>query len=80
MVNQAGTASANGFSGVPVFNADGTRLAFVSTATDLGAPGRSTSATLYVKDMPDGATNLVALDNGPDQDVFLASVAPPPSG
>ena len=111
-VSRSGGPSANGLSAVPVFNADGTRLAFVSSAHDFGTPDTNNQFDVYVKDLPDGVTslvsfnaagdnggngtsslpqfqpngtkiafvsfasNLVALDHDPDQDIFLASVVP----
>lgn len=51
--NAAGDNSANGQSSTPLFQPNGTKIGFVSFAT-----------------------NLVALDHDPDQDIFLASVVP----
>jgi uncharacterized repeat protein (TIGR01451 family) len=65
--NEAGTASANGGSSLPILSRDGTRLAFLSRADDFGATDTNGFWDVYVRDLPAGTTTLVsAAANGDD--------------
>jgi Tol biopolymer transport system component len=66
-VGAAGTDSANGWSGTPVFSPDGGRIAFLSTADDLGPPDStrpepSFPTDIYVRDLAAGTTSLVTVN------------------
>jgi uncharacterized repeat protein (TIGR01451 family) len=63
-VNAEGTDNANNASSFPVFSPDGTRVAFVSLASDLGAVDESTSYDVYLRDLTKHTTTLVSA--GPD--------------
>lgn len=59
----------NGYSNLPVFSPDGTKLAFMSLATDLGPldddpPGESSNyyQDVYVRDLQSGVTTLVSVN------------------
>lgn len=60
--NAAGTDSANAGSGQPVFSADGTKLAFESSANDLGPADAGVDNDVYVRDLVTGATTLVSVN------------------
>jgi Tol biopolymer transport system component len=70
-VNEAGTDSGNGSSGVAQASEDGTKVAFISTATDLGP--HATRPGIYVRDLVTGETTLATVDaSGADSsDGFL---------
>ena len=61
-VNAAGTDSGNGQSANPVFSADGTRMAFGSTAGDLGPLDTNGSNDVYLRDLVSPATTLVSVN------------------
>ncbi|MFL5817986.1 MAG: TolB family protein [Conexibacter sp.] len=48
---------------LPAISADGTRVAFVTNATNMGTPG--TDAHVYLRTLANGATQLVDRANGP---------------
>ena len=50
--NQAGTASGNGRSEVPVISADGRFVAFVSRASDLAADDNNDRRDVFVRPVP----------------------------
>lgn len=58
--NSAGTDAANGSSEQPQLSADGTKVAFVSGATDLGPTATRTG--IYVRDLVAGTTTLVTVN------------------
>lgn len=64
-VNRFGTASANGWSWLPLINADGRYIAFVNFgATDLvtnALPGTAEPGQIYVRDMVEETTQLVSV-------------------
>jgi hypothetical protein len=59
-----GTGSANGPSTTPVLDPAGTRVAFVSHATDLVDQTVGGAGDVYVRDLTTGATTLVSVDAG----------------
>ncbi len=60
----------NGASGMPVFSPDGTKLGFVSTASNL-APGDSGQvADVFVKDLSTGSVERIATGSGDVSIVF----------
>jgi uncharacterized repeat protein (TIGR01451 family) len=63
--NGAGTSGGNEDSFGPVFSPDGTRVAFVSRANDLGPADQDRAAPdedVYVRDLATGTTSLVSVD------------------
>jgi uncharacterized repeat protein (TIGR01451 family) len=63
--NGAGTSGGNEDSFDPVFSPDGTRIAFVSRANDLGPTDQDRAASdedVYVRDLVTGTTSLVSVD------------------
>lgn len=65
-VNAAGADSGNSASNSPVFSPDGTKLAFSSSSTDLGATDTNGATDLYVRDLTAGTTSLLSVDPGGD--------------
>jgi Tol biopolymer transport system component len=63
---QAGASGTSGMSTVPVFNADGTRMAFVSAASNFGPKDTNNTFDVYVKDLPGGITSLVSFNAAGD--------------
>ena len=59
-----GSGSANGPSTTPVLDPAGTRVAFVSHATDLVDQTVGGAGDVYVRDLTTGATTLVSVDAG----------------
>jgi Tol biopolymer transport system component len=59
--NAAGTQAANASSSTPVFSPDGTKVAFVSEATDLGPTDANTAPDIYVRDLVTGTTTLASV-------------------
>ncbi len=59
--NRAGTASANGFSGNAVISADGSHVAFESSATDLTANITFGRGDVFERDLATGTTTLVSV-------------------
>jgi Tol biopolymer transport system component len=64
-VNSAGTDSGNAASRFPILSADGTRVAFFSTATDLVTTPTVTTVVenVYVRDLAGGTTTLVSVNS-----------------
>jgi uncharacterized repeat protein (TIGR01451 family) len=60
--NAGGTATAESHSGQPVFGPDGTEVAFVSHAGDLGPTDTNDNNDVYVRDLATGSTTLVSVD------------------
>jgi uncharacterized repeat protein (TIGR01451 family) len=60
--NASGTAAADSHSGQPVFSPDGTEIAFVSHAGDLGPTDTNQNNDVYVRDLATGAVTLVSVD------------------
>jgi Tol biopolymer transport system component len=60
--NLAGTGSGNGVSQLPALSADGSRVAFVSAATDLVAADGNGEEDVFVRDLPAGPTRLVSVN------------------
>lgn len=58
----AGTNSANGASGWPVFSPDGSKMAFVSQASNLGPADANGLQDVYVRDLATGVTTLVSVN------------------
>ncbi len=54
---------ANGGSGEPVLSADGTRIAFSSTASNLVSGDSNDTTDIFVKDLTSGVTRLVSTDS-----------------
>jgi hypothetical protein len=61
-VAAAGGTAGNGPSSQPVVSNDGTRVAFVSMATDLLGEAVSGAGDVYVRDLAAGTTSLVSVD------------------
>ena len=61
-VNGTGTDSGNAYSVFPAFSPDSTKIAFTSTASDLGPTNPSISPDIYLRDLTSGVTNLVGAD------------------
>jgi Tol biopolymer transport system component len=57
-------APANGPSSQPVISADGSRVAFVSSATDLVPNDTNGKPDVFVRDLPSGQTTRVSVGNG----------------
>jgi len=65
-VNNAGTAGGNSNSNSPAISADGSKVAFVSLATDIGSGGTNGVFNVYVRDVSSGTTTLAnAPQTGP---------------
>ena len=58
--NAAGTASANGYSYTPSVSPDGAKVAYTSTATDLGPADGNSRQDAYLTDLASGVTTLVS--------------------
>jgi Tol biopolymer transport system component len=58
--NAAGTASGNSGAGIPVLSRDGTKLAFQSSADDLGPTDANGHPDVYVRDLRTGTTSLAS--------------------
>lgn len=56
----AGTGAANGAATGPVFDADGTKLAFASTASNLVGVDTNGASDVFVRDLAAGTTTLVS--------------------
>jgi Tol biopolymer transport system component len=66
-VNEAGTGTGNGDSTDPVFSPDGTKMAFVSYATDLGPEVVTRFVTnIYVRDLTSNEVTLVSVSAAGD--------------
>jgi len=61
-VDATGTDSGNDWSGSPVLSHDGTKVAFVSYADDLGPSDTNLVDDVYVRDLVAGTTTLVSVD------------------
>jgi TolB protein len=57
-----GTAGGNGNSLVPAISGDGTKVAFVSDASDLTAGPKGEFSNVYMRDLAAGTTQLVSAD------------------
>jgi Tol biopolymer transport system component len=91
-VNAAGTDGSNGDSTSPVFSADGTKVAFVSTGSNLGPvdtgksscypaplnppPPGAPCQDVYVRDLTTGTTTLVSTNAAGTDSANAASSAP----
>lgn len=60
--NVAGTATANGQSYYPVVSPDGTKVAFISDATDHGPPDTNGQWDVYVRDLAAATTTMVSVN------------------
>jgi Tol biopolymer transport system component len=60
-VNADGTDSGNSSSGAPALSADGTKVAFISWATDLASGDTDETGDVYVRDLVTGSTTLVSV-------------------
>jgi len=70
-VDASGTGAGNGLSSDPVLSADGTTVAFVSHASDLGSTDTNGVADVYVRHLVTGTTSQVSVaavgtDSGPN--------------
>lgn len=74
-----GGLPAGGVSGAPAISADGTRVAFQSTATDLVAGDTNGRSDIFVRDLTSGQTSRVSVSDTGAQ-ANLDSVAPAISG
>jgi hypothetical protein len=63
-VNGGGTAKGNGASTFPSLSDDGTKVVFLSTATNLVPADTDTVADVYVKDITTGAITVVSTTSG----------------
>jgi Tol biopolymer transport system component len=61
-VNKAGTDSANSFTWRGLFSPDGTKIAFMSEASDLVAPDTDHEHDVFVRDLTTGVTSLVSVN------------------
>jgi uncharacterized repeat protein (TIGR01451 family) len=57
--NAAGTNAGNSGSGDPAFSPDGTKITFVSSATDLGPADTDQESDVYVRDLASGAVTRI---------------------
>jgi Tol biopolymer transport system component len=74
--SSAGDRGANGPTAGPLFNADGTKLAFNTSAGDLGPKDTNATTDVYVKDLPGGIISLVSFDTAGDNAGNGASFQP----
>jgi Tol biopolymer transport system component len=65
-VNQAGSASGDGFSADPVISADGSVVAFDSFATDLVANDNNFTGDVFARNLQAGVTTLVSVNSSSD--------------
>jgi Tol biopolymer transport system component len=77
-VNEAGTGPANGFTALPNFSPDGTKVAFQSFASDLVTPDTNGTEDAFVRDLATGTTtmlsgNAAGTDSG-NQHSYLGNV------
>lgn len=75
-VNQSGSGPGNGPSHSPVMTPDGTRVAFLSSATDLVTNPVSGQVQLYVRDRVAGTTRLVSVSLDGVDGADLSGVVP----
>jgi hypothetical protein len=59
-VDATGAHSGNDAPLLPIFSADGTRIAFASVASDLGPTDTNRALDIYVRDLTTRTTNLVS--------------------
>lgn len=69
-------AAANGFSRSPAFSADGKKVAFVSSATDLAEGDTNKVEDVFVRDLPSGVTALASVKATGAGSASLASGSP----
>ena len=62
-VDETGTGGGNGSSRGPSFSPDGTRIAFSSTATNLGPTTHGIYPDIFLRDLVAGTTSLVSIRN-----------------
>lgn len=62
-VNADGTVKGNGYSGLPTISADGTRVAFVSAATNLDPLDADQWSDVYVRELDDTPTTFLVSVN-----------------
>ncbi len=62
-LNSAGTASGNIRSTAPSISSDGSRVAFLSEATNLVSPDASTNCDVFVRDLAGGVTFLASINS-----------------
>lgn len=60
-INAAGTGTAHAASEKPVFSPDGSKIAFVSAASDLGSTDTNAAHDVYVRDLSTNTTTLVSV-------------------
>ncbi len=77
LVNVGMDGSVNGISQSPVISADGSRVAFISSETNLTANATNGAYQLFVLDLASGVTRLVTqnLSGGPSSDQGLCTPA-----
>lgn len=77
--NAAGTDSGNGYSRIPMFSGDGSKVLFQSEATDLTPSGPTGESGAYLHDLASGTTVLASLD-ADDEFVVTRSHSVSPDG
>lgn len=79
-VNAAGTGGGNGGSTFPRFSPDGTKIAFLTTASNLGPNDTNGFEDVYVRDLVAGATTLVSVNgagtNAGNRDSLVGEFSP----
>jgi Tol biopolymer transport system component len=80
LVSRGAGGAADGSSDSPSVSADGTKVAFVSSATNLAAAASDGNRAVYVRDLPKGSTVLVSNPKAAYPKPVLAALAanPPP--
>ncbi len=73
----AGGPAGNSQSGAADISADGTRIAFLSFASDLAPDDNNSESDAFVHDLGDGSTTLVSRADGPAGAVANSAVGPP---
>lgn len=71
-----GTGPGNGFSRTPVFSPDGTRVLFVSQASNLGPVDTNGADDVYVRDLVTGTVTLVSANSEGTDSANSGSFAP----
>jgi Tol biopolymer transport system component len=61
-VRSDGTSGGNAFAQEPIFSPDGTKIMFLTTASDLGPIDTNDSGDLYVRDLRSHTTTLVSVN------------------
>ncbi len=75
-VDAAGTGSGNGASSFPTLSADGTRVAFGSSASDLVPVDTNGGPDVFARDLPAGPTRLVSVNQAGTDSADFGSYRP----